>query len=519
MITGARYESPSQCWSRLEGLKQGFMRRCERYAALTIPKLCTPVGQTELNTETTTDYQSLGAAAVNHLNNRILLALFRPGDPFFRLDPNKKAKALIAKLQVSEDQLGAELAKKEMEAVSVLDQKAIRPKLYQVGRHVIVTGNAVLELVKDTARVYGLRTFCVKRTSDGRLHTLIIRECLKFDELDLKVRQLVQGKQPDTEVHFYRLICLQDDGSYQMKAAVDEFELPEQFGGKWPADKMPFHVVTWDLADEADYATGLVEEHLGDFEALSALSESLLDGSILTTEMRWLVNPGGVTTIDDFRKSRNGDALAGTEADVKAVNGGDPKAIEFAIKVIEVYTQRLARAFLMQSAMIRDAERVTAEEIRAIAMELETAFGGVYSQLGANWQKPVATWCLASVDMEVRGTDLAVTVITGLDALTRNGQLEKLRAALGDLALFEQLPPALQARFDFNAIARFVGAGRGIDLGPFLKTDDQVKAEQQQTMQDQTNQQAAIAAGQAHAQANAAPTTEPQTPDQGVQTQ
>lgn len=495
-------ERPSQVWSRLDGIKAPFLRRCERYAALTIPKLCLPNGHNPTNSPTTQDYQSLGAALVNHLNNKVLLALFRPGDPFFRLDPGKKTKAELAQIGMTPEDLATLLAGKELDAVSVLDQRAIRPKLYQAGRHVVALGNALLELPNDKkdARVYGIRSFCVKRTATGAVHTLAINERMRFDELEKDVRDCCPNKQADSEINLYRIITRQDDGTYHMVQAVDEVQLPVQFEGKWPADKLPFHVLVWDLADEADYATGLVEDHEGDFEALSALSESLLDGSILTTEMRWLVNPGGVTTIEDFRKSVNGDAIAGQEGDVAAVNGGDPRAIEICLKVIEAYSQRLARAFLLQSAMTRDAERVTAEEIRALAMELETAFGGVYSQLGLSWQKPVALWCLKDVDMDIHGTDLTVTVITGLDALTRNAQLEKLRAALGDLALFEQLPDGLKARLDWRRIAEFVGQGRGVNLVPYLKSEEQYRAEQEQAMKDQATTAAGVSAGEAAGQ-------------------
>lgn len=495
-----RNETPAQCWERLAGIKASLLTKAERYAALTIPKLCLPGGTTNA-TEHALDYQSLGAAAVNHLNNRLMLALFRPGSPFFRLDPGKKTKEELARVGMDPQELGTILAAKENEAVAVLEQRAIRPKLYQAGRHLIVLGQALLELGKTDVRVYGLKSFCVKRTSTGKLHTLAIREQLRFDELEKAVRDSVPVKQPDSMVNYYRVITLADDGRYHMRQAVDESVLPEQFNGAWPEDRLPYHVLTWDLADEADYATGLVEEHIGDFEALSALSESLLDGSVLTTEMRWLVNPGGVTSVEDFRKSVNGDAVAGQKGDVEAVSGGDPRAIEIAVKVIELYSQRLARAFLLQSAMVRDAERVTAEEIRALALELETAFGGVYSQLGLAWQKPVALWCLADINMDVRGTDLQVTVITGLDALTRNAELEKLRAALGDLAMFEQLPDGLKMRLNWPAVARFVGQGRGVDLTPYIKSEEQVRKEQEQTMRDQATTAAGVAAGEAAAKA------------------
>jgi hypothetical protein len=394
---------------------------------------------------------------------------------------------------------------KEAEAIAVLDRRAVRPKLYQAGRHLIVTGNALLELGKEDMRVYSLRNFCVKRMANGKVHTIAIQECVKFDELEPEVKALVPGKNRDAEVRLYRVICRQDNGSYHMRQAVDEVQLPDdRFGGKWPEAKLPYRVLAWDLADEADYATGLVEDYIGDFEALSALSESSLDGAVLTTEMRWLLNPGSSMTIQEFQKSRNGDAIPGQKDDLVAVSGGDPRSIEIALKVIEAYSQRIARGFLLQSALTRNAERVTAEEVRALAMELETAHGGVYSQLGVSWQGPVAHWCLASIDLSVNGADFEVTVITGLEALTRNAQLEKLRAALGDLALLEQLPDGLKARLNYQAIAGFVGAGRGINLLPFLKNDEQVRKEQEQSMRDQAATQAGVAAGEATAQANVA---------------
>lgn len=497
-------DSPSQIWSRLNGARSDVLAKAERYASLTIPKLCVPSGTTEA-TSKSQDYQALGAAAVNYLNNRLMLTLFRPGDPFFRMDPGQRTKAMLQQLNMTEQDLGVLLAQKELDAVSVLDNRAIRPKLYQCGRHLIALGNVLLELGKEV-RVYGLRSYCVKRMTDGTPHTIVIREKVKFDELDPEAQAEVKNKNADTMVNYYRVIERKPAGNYVMRQAVDETVLQAaKFQGRWSnVDALPFHPLTWDLADEDDYGTGLVEDFEGDFEALSALSESLLDGAVLTTEMRWLLNSAGIATVDDFKKSINGDVIPGQKGDLEAIFGGSPQAIEVCIKVVELYSQRIARGFLMQSSMVRNAERVTAEEIRAIAMELETAFGGVYSQLGINFQKPIAMWCLADVDMQVKGTDLRVTVITGLEALSRNAQLEKLRAALGDLALFEGLPDSLRARMNWQAVAAFVGQGRGINLIPFMKTDEQFRKDQEQAMADQATTAAGVAAGEAAAQSGAA---------------
>jgi hypothetical protein len=215
----------------------------------------------------------------------------------------------------------------------------------------------------------------------------------------------------------------------------------------------------------------LVEEYCGDLEAMSVLSESVVDGAVLGSEYRWLVNPTGVTSADDLNKSRNGDALPGVPADIGPTQGGNPQAIEVANRVLEKFERRVAQGFLLMSGVTRDAERVTAEEVRQTAMELETSFGGVYSTLAQLIQKPIALWLLQKTGRSIAGTDLQVAVITGLDALSRNGDLENLRAALADLANTMNVPPQLQARLKWDPLVAFVGDGRGVDLRPFVMSE------------------------------------------------
>lgn len=112
-------------------------------------------------------------------------------------------------------------------------------------------------------------------------------------------------------------------------------------------------------------------------------------------------------------------------------------------------------------------------------------------------------WLLDSVGAQVGKTDLKIAVITGLDALSRNGDLENLRLALGDLAQVTALPPLMQGRIKFNAIAKYVGDGRGIDLTPFLKSDEEFNQEQATMQQSRVQEASAIEGGKAAGQAAA----------------
>lgn len=503
----AQYTTASQVWQALDGIKQPMMDRIERYAALTIPKICLPEGFNAESTDQTHDYQSIGAQGTNHLTNKIMLALFAPSRPFFRVSLGAVSEQKLNEAGIPADQVAPILAKMERDAVAELDQRGQRPRLYACIRHLIIAGNVLLHLGKKEMRVLAIRNWCVKRDNQGRVHTLIIKECIKYDELDEDVRaQLVGRYNPDTKVDHYKLIRRQPNDDYTMSQWVNETRLPKKFDGKWAEADLPYRVLTWDLDDASDYATGLIEEYAGDLEAVSVLSESVVDGAVLGTEYRWLVNPTGMTSADDLNKSKNGDALPGVPADIAPTQGGNPMAIQTADAVLARYEKRIGMGFLLQTAVTRDAERVTAEEIRQTAMELETAFGGVYSSLAQLIQQPIAVWLLAAVGgSDIRGTDLKVSVITGLDALSRNGDLENLRAALSDLGNTMNLPPQLLGRIKFEPLAKFVGDGRGIDLSPFLMNDAEYNATVQQAQEARVNEASATAAGEAQGQANAQP--------------
>lgn len=486
------FRSASELWTACDGTRSGLITRVERYAELTIPKVCYPDSYNSDSTDESHDYQSIGAQATNHLSNKLMLAMFAPSRPFTKLKPGPKAKQQAAKMRITPIQLESILAQGERDAVAALDNKGQRPKLFQIMRHLIVAGNALLCLEKEYLRVLGLKKYVVKRNIKGDVIHLVIREEVKFDELDKKIRDLYKNQySDDSKVSYYKWVKMEDNGSYTMSQWVDEKRLPKEFDGRWPADLLPYRVLTWDLADESDYGTGLVEEYIGDIEACSVLSEATVDGAVLGTEFRMMVNPMGVTNVDDLEKSKNGDFIPGTPADVQPTVGGNPQAIQMAETINNKYEQRIARGFLMGSAVIRDAERVTTEEVRLTANELETAYGSVYSTLAGSLQKPVAQWLFNSIELDFKGSDLDVTIVTGLDALSRNGDLENFRLAMGDMAAVTAVPPELAARMKWQEVAAFVGQGRGVELAKFIMTDEEYAAKAQAQQEAQLAQQVA----------------------------
>lgn len=487
-----KYATAEQAWTALHSLRSGLLQRCERYAALTVVKVMLPDGVDLMSMEQSTDYQSIGARCVNHLTNKFMSTMFSPSRPFFRAGAGKKTKADLAKVDMTETDLVQGLGKIEREAVALLDRRGQRPKLYQILRNLIITGNGLLCEEGEELRAMGLKYYVVKRNSVGKVITLVIKEDVLFDELEQRAQAELSGLySDDSKVSHYRWIKWVD-GKYEMTQWVNTHKLSNTFDGRWSEEDLPYHALAWDLTDEADYGTGLVEEYIGALEATSCLAEGVVDGAVAGTEMRWMVNPTGMTSAEDFNKSRNGDALPGRKEDVDSVTVGNAQSITVADSVLSRYEQQLSQAFLLFTGTVRQAERVTAEEIRLQASELESAYGGVYSMLGRQLQGPVARWLIRGIDPALLKSDLEYTVITGLDALSRGSDLESLRLALGDLAQIAQLPEELQGRLDYEKVTDYVGNGRNIDLRALMKSPEAYQQWQEQQAEMRVAEQAAV---------------------------
>lgn len=493
--------SASGRFQQLEAARNGFIARCELYASYTLPKLCLPKGYDQNSSELSRDFQSVGAQAVNHLANKIMLAGFAPSRPFFRTDASATTAKELEALGVDTEALAQQLAKAEKAAVKLLDSKAMRPKLYEVIKHLIVTGNVLLTLEAD-ARVIGIKKYVARRSASGKLLELLIADKVQFDELEPAVQDAVFAKAKyasDREVTLYRWVTRNRDGDYEMVQWVDAIQLGQEFYGKWPEKDLPFRVLTWDLSDDAHYGTGLVEDYKGDFAGLSTLTRSQVIGAVLASEFRWLVNPAGMTRVEDFEQSENGSALPGAEGDIVLLEGSKSQDLQVTMAMSQEYVTRIGRGFLLASTMVRDAERVTQEEIRLIANELETSLGGAYSRLAVDLQLPLAYWLMRDIGLGVDGNQFVPSIVTGLEALSRTGDLEELKMWLADMAAVAQLPPELLQRLDTTKIAAALGAPRRIDVSAYMKSPEELAAEQQQMAAQQQQMMASQAGADAGA--------------------
>jgi len=498
-------------WGELDNNRSAFLSRCEQYAAWTLPKLCLPTGYNQNNTELRHDYQSVGAQAVNHLSNKMMLALFAPSRPFFRYQADDKLVAELAEAGIEQAEVDQILSMGEKKAIAKLEGMKVRPKLYEALKHLIVTGNCLVVLGKDGMRILGLKKYVVKRNVEGKVIELMLKETVDFDELqDDAQKYLISvgcNKKKSDKVDLYRWVKFDyASGDYVMRQHVDKYQLPDNFGGKWPEKDLPYRAMAWDLADEDDYGTGLVEDYAGDFAGVSELSASEITGALAASEYRWLVNPAGMTKVEDLENSENGAALPGNDGDVSAITPNIGAQLSLVRTIAMDYIQRIGRGFLLGSAVTRDAERVTAEEIRMQANELETGLGGAYSRLAVDFQEPMAFWLTKLTGLAANGQQIVPVVITGLDALSRNGDLEALKLFLGDVAALTTLPEQTVGLLRLDNIFTQLAAGHGLNAAEVIKGKDERQADQDAAQQAEAEQTATNAAASAAAQGAAQPT-------------
>jgi len=477
-------------FQKSDAARETTIERCERYAGWTLPNIFPddPLMETD---EMQNDYQSVGAQAVTNLANKIMLALFQPSRPFFRMQLSAEQRASVEESTgITPAEIDANLASAERAAMHELDKVNARVAMTQVVQHLIVTGNSLLFMPKGKKmQVYSLRDYVCKRDVAGDTVKLILRDTKAVSGLpdDLHARALAEGYDSDADVSIYTCVVRTSVGKYMIWQELEDIAYAHTQVGHVAEDDVEYLPLTWNLARNKDYGTGLVENYSGDFWTLSTLAEAILDFTVLATDVKNLVNPAGMTDVREITEAKSGAYVHGREEDLFVHAPQVSNAAAFLTDQFSAVERRIGRAFLLTAAVTRDAERVTAEEIRMQAQELEASLGGVYSNLATELQLPLAKRLLAQLNPLFK--DVEPVIVTGLESLSRSSELDRIRYFFQDLANMAELPEQVMIRVDFGNLIAVLGSSHGVDYEKFLKDEDKVKAEQ--TERAKQNAQAA----------------------------
>lgn len=478
-------------YDELASARRGPLARARKAATLTIPSLLPPSAAND-HTTLPAPFQGLGARGVNNLASKLTLTLLPPGTSFFRM---RMAPDVVDALDVPASEVEEGLATFEAAVLSDLEGTNARSVSFEVFRQLIVAGNCLLHQLPDgSLQAHRLDSYVVRRDGAGNPLEVILKEVLDKETIDEALRiKCGCDKESDEPIEVYTRISLNGD-RWEVIQEINGQPLEEQKGW-YRMDELPWLALRWSAISGQHYGRGLVEEHLGDLISLEGLSKAILKGAIAAAKVIFLRDPNGLTQKKTIVAAESCDVVDGRASDITVLQVQKFADFSVALQKSNAIEQRLSAVFILQSAVQRSAERVTAEEIRYMAGELEDALGGVYSVLSQEFQLPLVRLALARLVRagklpRLPSGSVKPTITTGLEALGRGHELNKIVAFIN--TLLQQLGPELVNEYiDVSELIARYAVSQGIDTKGLVRTAEEVAQQRQVQAMQQALQSAA----------------------------
>jgi len=483
-------------YQKLEGERRAYTDRAEKCAKYTIP-MAFPKESDSSSTNYETPYQSIGARGVNNLTAKLMLALFPPNAPFFRLSLGDEVKNAMSDDPETQQEWEAALNKIERRIVAYMESHQLRVSVNEALLQLIIAGNVLLFLPPHEGgmRLYRLNSYVIQRDGIGNVIEIIAKETLAFAALPEVAQRCIDQQSVDADKAYdiYTHTYL-EEGVYKSYQEL-EGKIIEGSEQTYPIDKTPWIPLRLRKMDGESYGRSFVDEYLGDLKVLEALSKSVAEVAAVASNILYLVNPNAVTRVSDLSKAKSGDFIKGRVEDIQILQVDKTSDLQITENAIREIESRLSYAFLLNSAVQRNAERVTAEEIRYVANELEDTVGSIYSILSFEFQLPLVRRFMTQMTMEGAIPDLPQgaqgvepVITTGIEALGRGHDLTKLDTFIRYAQVF---PEAYQSSVKQAEILRQIATSLGIDAAAVVKSDEEMQQEQQQLMAAQMAQNVA----------------------------
>ena len=492
-------------------IREPFLSRAKRCSALTIPSL--------IPNSTGTNYrhnggesfdvpwQSMGSRCVNNLASKLMLTLLPPNVPFFRLVVQRSG--MYKDMAEQDPELSSEiergLSKIERLVVEQSAASSDRVVIHEALKHLIVGGNALLYIPgkDEPARCYHLPDYVVRRAPNGDVLEIIIREAVTFASLPDGVKSVIlesvstEGaeKLPGSARHdaavglsrdsTTRIIDIytgirRDEAAnrWLVRQECHDVLIPGS-DGSYPIDACPWIPMRFIRVDGEDYGRSYVEEYYGDISSLDALYQALVEGAAACAKLLFMISPNSIIKADDIAEAPNLGFVTGSREDVTVLQAEKYGDFRVTKEMIAELERRLAHAFILNSAVQRDGERVTAEEIRRMVEDLEAALGGVYSLMAVEFQLPYVQVRLrqleeAGVLPELPKGLVKPAIVTGVEALGRGNDKTKL-LELGESVQRILGPEALAKLINPTEFLRRLISASGVDEDNLLVSQEELQ--------------------------------------------
>lgn len=503
LTAAARYQ-------RLVTSRDAYLQRARDCSKVTIPTLIPDAGEKDRGT-LKTPYQSLGARGVNYLASKLLITLFPPNSAFFKLEIDD----LVLRATEGGPEIKAEfdsaLVNVEHAVMTAMETANGRASMHEAFKHLLVGGNVLLYVAEEGFRVIHLNRYALCRDPMGHVIEIVVEEEVYPEVLPADFLEAAGADDDDSEgyssqktLKLYTHVEYENDKVHWYQEANGK-EIPGTHG-MCDTDVSPWIPLRFNRVDGEEYGRGYVEEYYGDLLALEALYQAVLEGSAAAAKILFLVNPNGTTRPRTLANAANGSIIQGNAADVTVIQSQKAQDLSIANSVIDRIEGRLQFAFLLNTAIQRPGERVTAQEIRYMSQELEAGIGGLYSILTQELQLPLVRRLMHVMRKQRKlpafpkgdGGKALVNPkpVTGLEAIGRGDDRNKL---VDFITTVGQVlgPDVLQKYINVDEALRRLANSESIDTTNLVKTKEQLDGEaaaaNEQMVQQQ--QQAMVAQG------------------------
>ena len=426
-------------------------------------------------------WQSVGSKAVVTLASKLMLALLPPQTAFFKLqmDDSKIGTELPAEIR---SELDLSFAKMERMVMDSIAASGDRVAVHQAIKHLVVGGNALLYMGKEGIKHYPLNRYVVERDGNGNVIEIVTKELINKQLLpqefqELKAKESVSMGSNTNDVEIYTHVKLDNNRWVWHQEAFDKV-IPNT-DGKSPKDANPWLVLRFNSVDGENYGRGRVEEFLGDFKSLNALSQAMVEGSASAAKVVFVVSPSSMTKPQTIAQAGNGAIVQGRPEDIGVIQVGKTADFSTALSMMQTLERRLLEAFLVLN--VRQSERTTAEEVRLTQLELEQQLGGLFSLLTVEFLVPYLNRKLLVLSragqLPKYPKDLVKpTIVAGINALGRGQDRESLTAFITTIA--QTLGPEAMMKFiNADEAIKRLAAAQGIDVLNLVKSMEDQQAE------------------------------------------
>lgn len=320
----------------------------------------------------------------------------------------------------------------------------------------------------------------------GNLLEFVIEDPMAWDTIPADVREAIrkEGYQESSDpnnlnvINVYHHGKLNENGSWTVYQEAYGVEIDGSRKTYADEDDLPYWFAPWLLHEGEDYGRSYAEDYEGDLQSIDGYEQIMQEGGAAAARFITLIRPGGVTNKRAYEKARNGAVLTGDANDITVPVTNKQADFNTAEVRVGKLEERLARAFLLNSAVRRDAERVTREEIRFVAQELEDQLGGVYSNQtillqGPYLRKKIGILTKLRRITRVPKKAVSLTVITGSTALGRQAEVEPLITFLR-LVMEIAGPQAVPQFVNLSQAFKRLAIGLTLDQDGLVLTEEQI---------------------------------------------